>query len=64
MTKTPSKRSAASRPVEVVGRTIEHALDPLASALKRATQKRVEPGDTPAPAAAWPATVFDEVTKG
>ena len=32
----------ASKPVEVVGQTIERALDPLASALKRAALKRAD----------------------
>jgi glutamate N-acetyltransferase/amino-acid N-acetyltransferase len=42
MTRTPSKKTAAAKPVEVVGQTIERALDPLASALKRAALKRVD----------------------
>jgi glutamate N-acetyltransferase/amino-acid N-acetyltransferase len=33
---------AAAKPVEVVGQTIERALDPLASALKRAALKRAD----------------------
>jgi glutamate N-acetyltransferase/amino-acid N-acetyltransferase len=33
---------AAARPVEVVGQTLERALDPLASALKRAALKRAD----------------------
>jgi glutamate N-acetyltransferase/amino-acid N-acetyltransferase len=53
MTRNPTKSAAASkastkvleaaaRPVEAVGRTLEHAFDPLASAIKRATSKRAE----------------------
>ena len=57
MTRKPSKPSnpaakaleAASRPVEAVGHTLERALDPLASAIKRAGLKR---GADAAPAAA------------
>jgi len=67
--KKPASRSstakaleAAAKPVEVVGQTIERALDPLASALKRAALKRADkesrqfapaeaaPAATPAPA--------------
>ena len=41
--KSRSKTSEGStRPVEVVGQTIERALDPLASALKRAALKRAD----------------------
>jgi glutamate N-acetyltransferase/amino-acid N-acetyltransferase len=46
MTRKPSKTSsakdlleAAAKPAEIVGHAVERALDPLASALKRATQK-------------------------
>jgi len=42
MTRKPSKSKAAPKPVEVVGQTLERALDPLASALKRAALKRAE----------------------
>ena len=44
----PSKKpaakalEAAAKPVEVVGQTLERALDPLASAIKRAALKRAE----------------------
>jgi glutamate N-acetyltransferase/amino-acid N-acetyltransferase len=42
--KTPAAMAleAAAKPVEVVGQTIERALDPLASALKRAALKRAD----------------------
>ena len=42
--KTPAAKPAnrAAKPVEVVGQTIERALDPLASALKRAGLKRAD----------------------
>jgi glutamate N-acetyltransferase/amino-acid N-acetyltransferase len=42
--KTPVSKPAnrAAKPVEVVGQTIERALDPLASALKRAGLKRAD----------------------
>jgi glutamate N-acetyltransferase/amino-acid N-acetyltransferase len=42
--KTPAALAleVASKPVEVVGQTIERALDPLASALKRAALKRAD----------------------
>lgn len=42
MTRKPTKSKAAAKPVEVVGQTLERALDPLASALKRAALKRAE----------------------
>ncbi|HEX7760860.1 MAG TPA: bifunctional ornithine acetyltransferase/N-acetylglutamate synthase, partial [Caulobacteraceae bacterium] len=48
---------AAVKPAEIVGQTIERALDPLASALKRAALNRAErhsrqfPSAAPAPAA-------------
>lgn len=46
----------AAKPVEVVGQTLERALDPLASALKRAALRRAEKearqfGEAPAPQA-------------
>jgi glutamate N-acetyltransferase/amino-acid N-acetyltransferase len=43
---------AASRPVEVMGQTLERALDPLASALKRAALKRADKQARQFPAAA------------
>jgi glutamate N-acetyltransferase/amino-acid N-acetyltransferase len=56
MTRKPSKTKAAPKPVEVVGQTLERALDPLASALKRAALKRAEKQaqafETPSPASA------------
>lgn len=42
MTRKPTKKSAAAKPVEVVGQTLERALDPLTSALKRAALKRAD----------------------
>ena len=42
MTRPPSKKPAAAKPVEVVGQTIERAFDPLASALKRAALRRAD----------------------
>ena len=58
--KTPAAKAleAASKPVEVVGQTLERAFDPLATALKRAALKRADKqarqfADTPpAPATA------------
>ena len=55
----PSRRKPATKPVEAVGQTIERALDPLASALKRAALRRAdrqsrafdEPADAPAASA-------------
>jgi glutamate N-acetyltransferase/amino-acid N-acetyltransferase len=38
----PPKKSPTSKPVEVVGQTLERAFDPLASALKRAALKRAD----------------------
>jgi glutamate N-acetyltransferase/amino-acid N-acetyltransferase len=60
MTKTPRKSPApkskthpAPKPVEMVGHAVERALDPLATAFKRATGKRAErPAATPATAPA------------
>src|SRR5690606_38534219 len=40
--KAPKTRTAQAKPEEVVGQTLERALDPLASALKRAALKRAE----------------------
>ena len=55
----PSRRRAAAKPVEAVGQTIERALDPLASALKRAALRRADRQsrafDEPADSAAAPA---------
>ena len=42
MTRNPTKKTAAAKPVEVVGQTLERAFDPLASALKRAALKRAD----------------------
>ncbi|WP_166573569.1 bifunctional glutamate N-acetyltransferase/amino-acid acetyltransferase ArgJ [Caulobacter sp. SLTY] len=62
MTRKPTKTSAAkelleaaAKPAEIVGHAVERALDPLASAIKRATQKRSPKDGEPvaeAPAAA------------
>ena len=38
----PSRPRSAAKPVEAVGQTIERALDPLASALKRAALRRAD----------------------
>ena len=46
---------AASKPAEIVGQTIERALDPLASALKRAALNRAERHSRQFPSAAPPA---------
>ena len=40
--KPASARKPAAKPVEVVGQTLERALDPLATALKRAALKRAD----------------------
>lgn len=40
--KTPGSRRSASKPVEAVGQTLERALDPLASAIKRAALRRAD----------------------
>ena len=59
MTRKPSKTSAkdlleaAAKPAEIVGHAVERAFDPLASVIKRATQKRT-PKDEAEPAAAAP----------
>ena len=54
-----TRRRAASKPVEAVGQTLERALDPLASALKRAALLRADRQsrafDKPADASAAPA---------
>ena len=42
MTRKPTRKSAAAKPVEVVGQTLERAFDPLTSALKRAALKRAD----------------------
>lgn len=68
MSRKPEKPAAkakaapkSSKPVEVVGQTLERALDPLASALKRAGLKRADKAarafDAPASAPAAPAKV-------
>ncbi len=50
---TPARAlEAAAKPVEVVGHAMQHALDPLTSAIKRATAKRPEKAAEPEPAAA------------
>jgi glutamate N-acetyltransferase/amino-acid N-acetyltransferase len=55
----PSRRKPSAKPVEAVGQTIERALDPLASALKRAALRRADRQsqafDKPADAPAAPA---------
>lgn len=60
MTRKPTKKSAAAKPVDVVGQTLERALDPLTSALKRAALKRADKQaqqfSSPQAAAAQPAT--------
>jgi glutamate N-acetyltransferase/amino-acid N-acetyltransferase len=60
MTRKPTRKTAAAKPVEVVGQTLERAFDPLASALKRAALRRAdkqarqfaEPAVAPAPTGA------------
>jgi glutamate N-acetyltransferase/amino-acid N-acetyltransferase len=56
--KPASARKPAAKPVEVVGQTLERALDPLATALKRAALKRADKQsrqfDEPAAVAAAP----------
>lgn len=42
MTRKPTKKTAAAKPVEVMGQTLERAFDPLTSALKRAALKRAD----------------------
>jgi glutamate N-acetyltransferase/amino-acid N-acetyltransferase len=42
MTKPPAKTSAAPKPAEIVGQTLERALDPLRSAWKAAALKRAD----------------------
>lgn len=60
--KTPAKSPAelalevAAKPVEVVGQTLERALDPLASALKRAALKRADKASRQFDEEAKPAT--------
>ena len=68
--RTPAVKPAnrAAKPVEVVGQTIERALDPLAAALKRAGLKRADkiarafdsattaPAKGPRPASSTPAS--------
>ncbi|MFN3513221.1 MAG: bifunctional glutamate N-acetyltransferase/amino-acid acetyltransferase ArgJ [Phenylobacterium sp.] len=60
----PAAARVAAKPVEVVGQTLERALDPLASALKRAALKRADkqasqfsPAPDPAPSAKAPLPV-------
>ena len=55
--KNPAAKAleAASKPAEIVGQTIERALDPLASALKRAALNRAERHSRQFPSAASPA---------
>jgi glutamate N-acetyltransferase/amino-acid N-acetyltransferase len=49
---TPARAlEVASKPAEMVGHAVERALDPLASALKRATTKRPAKAAAPEPAA-------------
>lgn len=56
---SPSRRRSAAKPVEAVGQTLERALDPLASAIKRAALRRADRQsrafDDPAEAPAAPA---------
>lgn len=40
--KGPERRRSAAKPVEAVGQTLERALDPLASAIKRAALRRAD----------------------
>jgi len=40
--KRPERRRSAAKPVEAVGQTLERALDPLASAIKRAALRRAD----------------------
>ncbi|MFM8377012.1 MAG: bifunctional ornithine acetyltransferase/N-acetylglutamate synthase, partial [Phenylobacterium sp.] len=58
--KTPGSRRSASKPVEAVGQTLERALDPLASAIKRAALRRADRQsrafDEPAAAGVAPAS--------
>ena len=42
MSRKPKSAAKSPKPVEVVGQTLERALDPLASALKRAALKRAD----------------------
>ena len=42
MTRKPTRKSVAAKPVEVMGQTLERAFDPLTSALKRAALKRAD----------------------
>ena len=50
---TPARAlEAAAKPAEIVGQAVQHALDPLTSAIKRATAKRPEKADEPEPVAA------------
>src|SRR5262249_41675191 len=42
MTRPPKPPSRAAKPVDVVGQTLERALDPLTSALKRAALRRAD----------------------
>lgn len=49
---TPARAlEAAAKPAEMVGHAVQHALDPLTSAIKRATAKRPEKAAGPEPAA-------------
>jgi glutamate N-acetyltransferase/amino-acid N-acetyltransferase len=49
---TPARAlEAAAKPAEIVGQAVQHALDPLTSAIKRATAKRPEKADEPEPVA-------------
>jgi glutamate N-acetyltransferase/amino-acid N-acetyltransferase len=42
MSRIPNKKPTASKPVEVVGQTLERAFDPLTSAIKRAALRRAD----------------------
>ncbi len=49
---TPARAlEAAVKPAEIVGHAVQHALDPLTSAIKRATTRRLEKAAEPEPAA-------------
>ncbi len=64
--RTPAAKAleAAARPVEVVGQTLERALDPLATALKRAALKRADRNAQQFPTAPAPAPATKTAKKG
>ena len=52
---TPARAlEAAAKPAEMVGQAVQHALDPLTAAIKRATAKRPDKPAEPEPAPAAP----------